>query len=105
MRAPGHSTYADLRDSIMEKLMKLPGATVIQPGHAEETTVEREWEHNPFVRVWRGVDSEGEEACLAFEKPATLVLLATDYDGGTKAWVRWEDGSDDIVPGSQVQRL
>lgn len=105
VRAPGHSTYADLRDSIMEKLMKLPGATVIQPGHADETTVEREWEHNPFVRMWRGVDSEGEEACLAFEKPATLVLLATDYDGGTKAWVRWEDGSDDIVPGSQVQRL
>ena len=27
-----------------------------------------------------------------------------DYDGGHKAWVRWPDGSDDIVPGSQVQR-
>ena len=57
------------------------------------------------MRVWRGIDSEGEEACLALDKPATLVLLATDYDGGNKAWVRWEDGSDDIVPGSQVQRL
>jgi hypothetical protein len=34
---------------------------------------------------------------------ATLVLLAPDYDGGKKAWVRWPDGSDDIVPGSQVQ--
>jgi glyoxylase-like metal-dependent hydrolase (beta-lactamase superfamily II) len=105
VRAPGHSTYADLRDSIMEKLMDLPGATIIEPGHAQETSVEREWEHNPFVRVWRGLDGEGEEACLAFEKPATLVLLASDYDGGTKAWVRWEDGSDDIVPGSQVKRL
>ena len=32
-----------------------------------------------------------------------LILLAPDYDGGKKAWVRWPDGSDDIVPGSQVQ--
>ena len=28
------------------------------------------------------------------------MLLGDDYDGGTKAWVRWPDGSDDIVPGS-----
>jgi hypothetical protein len=34
---------------------------------------------------------------------ARLILLARDYDGGKKAWVRWQDGSDDIVPGSQVQ--
>jgi len=32
-----------------------------------------------------------------------LILLGADYDGGHKAWVRWADGSDDIVPGSQVQ--
>ena len=31
-----------------------------------------------------------------------LILLGSDYDGGHKAWVRWPDGSDDIVPGSQV---
>jgi hydroxyacylglutathione hydrolase len=37
-------------------------------------------------------------------EPATLILFAPDYDGGHKAWVRWPDGSDDIVPGSQVQR-
>ena len=36
-------------------------------------------------------------------EPATLVLLGEDYDGGTKAWIRWPDGSDDIVPGSQVE--
>jgi hypothetical protein len=35
-------------------------------------------------------------------QPATLVLLANDYDGGHKAWVRWADGTDDIVPGSAV---
>ena len=30
-------------------------------------------------------------------------LLGDDYDGGHKAWVRWPDGSDDIVPGSRVE--
>jgi hydroxyacylglutathione hydrolase len=104
VRARGHSTYLDLRDSIMGTLMELPPETVIYPGHAESTTVAREWEDNCFIRVWRGLDAEGAEACTALGKPATLVLLGHDYDGGTKAWVRWQDGSDDIVPGSQVER-
>jgi hydroxyacylglutathione hydrolase len=104
VRAPGHTTYTDLRDSIMGTLMELPGETVIYPGHAEETTVGREWEHNPFIRTWRGIEALGEEPCTALGKPATLVLLGTDYDGGTKAWVRWPDGSDDILPGSRVER-
>ena len=32
------------------------------------------------------------------------MLLGDDYDGGHKAWVRWPDGRDDIVPGSQVKK-
>jgi hydroxyacylglutathione hydrolase len=104
VRAPGHTTYADLRDSIMGTLMELPPDTVIYPGHAEPTSVGREWESNAFIRVWRGLDAEGAEPCTALGQPATLVLLGQDYDGGTKAWVRWQDGSDDIVPGSKVER-
>jgi hydroxyacylglutathione hydrolase len=104
VRAPGHTTYSDLRDSIMGTLMQLPPDTVIHPGHAEPSTVAREWESNPFIRVWRGLDAEGSEPCTALGEPATLVLLGADYDGGTKAWVRWRDGSDDIVPGSRVER-
>jgi hydroxyacylglutathione hydrolase len=104
VRAPGHSTYLDLRDSIMGTLMELPAETVIYPGHADATTVAREWEENGFIRVWRGLDAEGAEPCTALGRPATLVLLGKDYDGGTKAWIRWQDGSDDIVPGSQVER-
>lgn len=104
VRAPGHTTYGELRDSIMGTLMELPPDTVIHPGHAADTSVGREWDHNPFIRVWRGLDGEGSEACTALGEPATLILLATDYDGGTKAWVRWPDGSDDIVPGSRVER-
>ena len=104
VRAPGHTTYQDLKDSIMGTLMELAPETAIHPGHTDPTTVAEEWERNPFIRVWRGLDPEGDEPCTALGQSATLVLLGDDYDGGHKAWVRWPDGSDDIVPGSQVQR-
>jgi hydroxyacylglutathione hydrolase len=104
VRAPGHTTYADLRDSIMGTLMELPPDTVIYPGHSEQTSVAQEWDSNAFIRVWRGLDPQGSQPCTALGQPAVLVLLGADYDGGTKAWVRWQDGSDDIVPGSRVQR-
>ena len=104
VKAPGHTTYTDLRDSIMGTLMELPPETIIYPGHADPTTVAQEWNSNSFIRIWRGLDEEGSEQCTAFGNPATLVLLGNDYDGGTKAWVRWEDGSDDIVPGSRVEQ-
>jgi hydroxyacylglutathione hydrolase len=103
VKAPGHTTYTDLRDSIMGTLMELPPDTVIYPGHSEQTTVAREWDANAFIRVWRGLDPQGSQRCTALGQPATLVLLGADYDGGTKAWVRWEDGRDDIVPGSRVE--
>jgi hydroxyacylglutathione hydrolase len=104
VRAPGSTSYADLKSSIMDKLLKLPAETRIHPGHTDPTTVADELEHNRFVRIWRGVDQEGDEPCTALGEPATLVLLGDDYDGGYKAWVRWPDGSDDIVPGSRVER-
>ena len=104
VRAPGHTTYTDLRDSIMGTLMELAPDTIIYPGHAEASTVAQEWDGNSFIRIWRGLDAPGAEPCTALGEPATLVLLAEDYDGGTKAWVRWPDGSDDIVPGSKVER-
>jgi hydroxyacylglutathione hydrolase len=104
VRAPGHTSYSDLKASIMDTLLKLPRETRIHPGHTEPTTVADELERNSFVRIWRGVDPEHDEPCTALGRPATLILLGDDYDGGHKAWVRWPDGSDDIVPGSQVQR-
>jgi glyoxylase-like metal-dependent hydrolase (beta-lactamase superfamily II) len=103
-RAPGHTTYEDLRHSIMERLMKLPPHVSVHPGHTEPTTIGEEWERNPFVRVWRGVDPVADEPCTAFGQPATLLLSADDYDGGKKCWVRFtRDGKLDIVPGSQVR--
>jgi len=104
VRAPGHTTYEDLKRSIMDVLLALPPDTTIRPGHTDPTTVADELQSNAFVRVWRGVDPEGDEPCTAMGRPARLVLWGDDYDGGHKAWVRWEDGSDDIVGGSQVSR-
>ena len=103
VRAPGHTTYEDLKTSIMEGLMKLPPSTVVRPGHSAATTVGDEWEKNSFIRLWRGLDAEGSEPCKAMGEAATLILLGDDYDGGHKAWVRWPDGSDDIVPGSAIE--
>jgi hydroxyacylglutathione hydrolase len=104
VRAPGHTSYADLKSSIMDTLLTLPPETRIHPGHTDPTTVAEELEHNAFVRIWRGLDPEGNERCTALGDPATLILFGKDYDGGHKAWVRWPDGSDDIVPGSRVDR-
>lgn len=104
VRAPGHTTFADIKASIIDRLLTLPPETPVHPGHTDPTTVGDELEGNAFVRVWRGLDPEGAEPCTALGEPATLVLLGDDYDGGHKAWVRWPDGSDDIVPGSQIQR-
>jgi glyoxylase-like metal-dependent hydrolase (beta-lactamase superfamily II) len=104
VRAPGSTSYADLKSSIMDTLMALPPGTVIQPGHTDPSTVGEEFENNRFIRLWRGLDDEGAEQVTALGEPATLILLGDDYDGGHKAWVRWPDGRDDIVPGSKVER-
>jgi hydroxyacylglutathione hydrolase len=104
VRAPGSTSFADIKHSIMDVILTLPGETVLRPGHTDPSTVADELEHNPFVRIWRGLDPEGDEQCTALGEPATLVLWGPDYDGGHKAWVRWPDGRDDIVPGSRVER-
>ena len=103
--APGATGFGDLRSSIMDRVLRLPAATRLHPGHREPTTVGDEWERNPFVRIWRGLAPEGSERCSVWGRAATLVLWAPDYDGGHKAWVRFADsGEDAIVGGSQVQR-
>jgi glyoxylase-like metal-dependent hydrolase (beta-lactamase superfamily II) len=104
VRAPGSTSYEDIKASIMDTLMGLDPATEVHPGHTDPTTIGDEWEHNAFIRVWRGLDPEGDEQVTVQGEPATLVVWGDDYDGGHKAWVRWPDGRDDIVPGSRVER-
>ena len=54
-RAQAASTTSSA--SVMERLMKLPPQTTVHPGHREPTTIGAEWEGNPFVRIWRGLDA------------------------------------------------
>jgi hydroxyacylglutathione hydrolase len=100
----GGGDFEQIRSSIMDTLMTLPPETRILPGHTDESTIEREWEENPFVRVWRGVEPEGTERCRVGLEEATLVVWSPDYDGNGKAWVRFDDGRDAIVGGSRVER-
>lgn len=45
---PG-GNYNELINSITSRIMPLPGATIIYPGHGETTTVEFERAHNPYL--------------------------------------------------------
>jgi hydroxyacylglutathione hydrolase len=102
--AVGGGDFEQIKRSVMDVLMQLPRETAVYPGHTDDTTIGREWEHNPFVRVWRGVDPEGAEPCRVAGQEATLVVWSPDYDGKGKAWVRFADGRDGIVGGSRVER-
>lgn len=104
-REPGPVAFEEVRAGVMERLLTLGDNTALHPGHASPTTVAHELEHNPFVRIWRGLDAPGSEPCRvgsAFGWEATLVLRGPDYDGGTKAWVRFPRDGDAIIGGSQV---
>ena len=102
--APGGSGFADLKASVM-RLMELPPETRVHPGHREPTTIGEEWESNPFVRIWRGLEETGDEQVTVWDRAATLKLWAPDYDGGNKAWIVFaDDGLEAIVGGSQVVR-
>jgi len=100
----GGGNLDQVRSSVMDVLMKLPPETRVLPGHTDETTIGREWEENPFVRVWRGAQPEGTERVRVGGEEATLIVWSPDYDGGGKAWVRYDDGRDAIVGGSRVER-
>jgi glyoxylase-like metal-dependent hydrolase (beta-lactamase superfamily II) len=100
----GGGDYEQVRGSVMDVLLALRPELRVLPGHTEETTLEREWEQNPFVRFWRGLE-EGGERCRVAGEDATLVVWSPDYDGKGKALVRFPDGREAIVGGSRVERL
>jgi hydroxyacylglutathione hydrolase len=102
--AVGGGDFEQIKRSVMDVLMQLPHEVRVYPGHTDETTIGREWEENPFVKVWRGVEPEGTEPVRVAGQEATLVVWSPDYDGKGKAWVRFSDGRDAIVGGSRVER-
>jgi hydroxyacylglutathione hydrolase len=100
----GGGNFEQIKESVMDVFMKLPSEMRVLPGHTDETTIGREWEENPFVRVWRGLDSEGTEKVRVGGEEGNLIVWSPDYDGGGKAWVRFADDRDAIVGGSRVER-
>jgi glyoxylase-like metal-dependent hydrolase (beta-lactamase superfamily II) len=102
--AVGGGDVERVRRSVMDVLMPLPPETRVLPGHTEETTIGREAEENPFVRVWSGAEPEGTERVQVGGEPATLLVWSPDYDGKGKAWVRFDDGREQIIGGSRIQR-
>ena len=102
--AVGGGDFAAIKHAVMDVYMAMPHGHRVLPGHTDETTIGREWEENPFVRVWRGIQPEGSERVKVAGRDATLIVWSPDYDGKGKAWVRFEDGTDAIVGGSRVER-
>ena len=93
-----------IQRSVMDVLMKLPPETRVLPGHTDETTIGREWEENPFVRYWRGLDPSVDEPCEVGGHEARIVVDSPDYDGKGKLLVRFADGREAIVGGSRIVR-
>ena len=102
--AVGGGDFAQIRRAVMDVYMQMPHERRVLPGHTDETSIGREWERNPFVRVWRGVEPEGTERVRVGGRDATLIVWSPDYDGNGKAWVRYDAGEDAIVGGSRVER-
>jgi glyoxylase-like metal-dependent hydrolase (beta-lactamase superfamily II) len=102
--AVGGGNFEEIKSAVLDVYMSMPHDRRVLPGHTDETTIGREWEQNPFIRVWRGVEPEGEERVVVGGRDATLIVWSPDYDGNGKAWVRFDDGADAIVGGSRVER-
>ena len=100
--AVGGGPAGEVRRSVMDVLMALPHETRAYPGHTDETTIGREWDENPFVRYWRGLDPEDGRSCRALDEDATVVVWSPDYDGKGKALVRFGDGSESILGASRL---
>ena len=89
----------------MDALMNLPRHLRVLPGHTDETTIGREWDANPFIRFWRGLEPEDGRRCRVFGDEATIVVWSPDYDGKGKALVRFASGDEAIVGASRIEGL
>jgi glyoxylase-like metal-dependent hydrolase (beta-lactamase superfamily II) len=99
----GGSDVPAIRSSVMQ-LMELAPETRVLPGHTDETTIGREWEENPFVRFWRGIEPGGEGRGRVGIEDVTILVDSPDYDGKGKLLVRFDDGREAILGGSRVER-
>ena len=101
--AVGGGPAEEVRRSVMDVLMALPHELRVLPGHTDETTIGREWDENPFVRFWRGLEGEDGRPCCVHGEEAVVVVWSPDYDGKGKALVRFAGGDEAIVGASRIE--
>jgi hypothetical protein len=87
----------------MERLMSLDHGLRVLPGHTVDTTIGREWEQNPFVRYWRGLEEEVGTPCRVAGVDAIVLVESPDYDGKGKFLVRLDSGEERIIGASRVE--
>ena len=97
----GASTAA-LFETVREVFDDLPDDTILWCGHGPRSTVGEEKAGNPFWKIARGAASTPVEDAPYRGVSVPVLAWAADYDGGRKALIRLADGSELIVPGSQL---
>lgn len=97
----GASTAA-LFETVREVFDDLPDDTILWCGHGPRSTVGEEKAGNPFWKIARGAASTPVEKAPYRGVSVPVLAWAADYDGGRKALIRLADGSELIVPGSQL---
>lgn len=98
----GASTMA-LFETVRDVFADMPEETVLWCGHGPPSTLGEELGGNPFWRFALAKESALPIGEVRYRGESVPVLAwADDYDGGRKALLRLVDGSNVIVPGSQV---
>ena len=100
----GGGNFAQVRQSVMEVLMKLPPETRVLPGAQDGPRSGASGRRIHSCAFGAGWSLKERNAFGLRASDATLIVWSPDYDGGGKAWVRFDDGRDAIVGGSRVQR-
>ncbi len=103
----GPEGFDQLRHSIIDVLLSLDDDTIVYPGHSDATTIGAERRSNPFIKAWieNGTSDQTTETRRAtmHGAPCDVIMIGPDYDGGTKAWVRFDENHKHaIVGGSQI---
>ncbi|MGH7566405.1 MAG: MBL fold metallo-hydrolase [Gemmatimonadota bacterium] len=97
------ASAADLFETVRDVFDDLPDETILWCGHGPSSTVGEEKAGNPFWRVaLSGTPSAPVDKVQYHGRTVPVLAWAADYDGGRKALLRLVDGSEVIVPGSQV---
>ena len=80
---------------------------LVYPGHMEPTTIgEERSQATPSCATGSEMLEEHGGRVRAYEREATLLVDAEDYDGGRKCQLRFlDDGSEDLVAVSRVERI